>query len=63
MIEFIIKYWDEILTIYGGIVAVWTTIVKLTPSSKDDGIVDRIIKVLDFFSTAFTKSDAKKLGK
>lgn len=63
MIEFIIKYWDEILTIYGGIVAVCTTIVKLTPSTKDDGIVDRIIKVLDFFSTAFTKSDAKKLGK
>lgn len=63
MLELFTTYWDEVLTIYGGIVAVCTTIVKLTPSTKDDGIVDRIIKVLDFFSTAFTKSDAKKLGK
>lgn len=63
MIEFIIKYWNDILAIYGGIVAVCTTIVKITPSTKDDSVVDRVIKVLDLFSTAFTKSDAKKLGK
>lgn len=63
MLEFISLYWNDVLAIYGGIVAVCTTIVKLTPSTKDDSVVDRIIKVLDFFSTAFTKSDAKKLGK
>lgn len=63
MIELIIKHWDDILAIYGGIVAVCTTLVKITPSTKDDSVVDRIIKVLDLFSTAFTKSDAKKLGK
>ena len=63
MVEFIIKYWNDILAIYGGDVAVCTTIVKITPSTKDDSVVDRVIKVLDLFSTAFTKSDAKKLGK
>ena len=63
MIEFMIKHWDDILAIYGGVVAVCTTLVKITPSTKDDSVVDRIIKVLDLFSTAFTKSDAKKLGK
>ena len=63
MLELITTYWSDLLTIYGGLVAVCTTIVKLTPSTKDDSVVAKVIGILDFFSTAFTKSDAKKLGK
>lgn len=63
MIEFITSRWEDILAIYGGLVAICTTLVKITPSTKDDSVVDRVIKILDLFSTAFTKSDAKKLGK
>ena len=63
MIEWIMTNWENVLAIYGGVVAVCTTIVKITPSTKDDTILGNIIKVLDFFSTAFTKDDAKKLGK
>ena len=63
IINFLKEHWDEILAIYGGIVAVCTTIVKLTPSTKDDAIVTKIIKILDFFSTAFTANDRKKLEK
>lgn len=59
----ILANWDNILAIYGGVVAVCTTIVKLTPNTKDDAIVSKVIKVLDFFSTAFTKADAEKLKK
>ena len=63
MITWILANWDNFLAVYGGVVAVCTTIVKFTPNTKDDVIVSKVIKVLDFFSTAFTKADAEKLKK
>lgn len=42
---------------YGAAVSICTIIVKATPTPKDDEIWGKIVKVLDFFSTAFTKSD------
>lgn len=62
MISWIAEHWADILAIYGGIVAVCTVIVKLTPSTKDNEILDKIIKFLDKFSTVFTKDDAAKLA-
>ena len=59
----IAEHWADLLAIYGGIVAVATVIVKLTPSTKDNEILDKIIKFLDKFSTVFTKEDAEKLAK
>jgi hypothetical protein len=55
--------YDSVLAIYGGVVAVCTTIVKITPTVKDDAILAKVLKVIDFFSTAFLKSDAEKLAK
>ena len=55
--------WDSVFAIYGGVVAICTTLVKITPSVKDDAILAKVLKVLDFFSTAFLKSDAEKLAK
>ena len=63
MVTWILANWDNVLAIYGGVVAVCTTIVKITPSVKDDAILANVLKVLDFFSTAFLKSDAEKLAK
>lgn len=62
MISWIAEHWTDILAIYGGIVAVCTVIVKLTPSTKDNEILDKIIKFFDKFSTVFTKDDAAKLA-
>lgn len=59
----ILANWDNVLAVYGGVVAVCTTIVKMTPSVKDDAILAKVMKVLDFFSTAFLKADAEKLKK
>ena len=58
----IAQHWQDILAIYGGIVAVCTVIVKLTPSTKDNEILDKIIKFIDNFSTVFTKDDEAKLA-
>ncbi len=63
MLDWIIEHWDDLLAIYGGLVAICTTIVKFTPSKKDDEIVNKVINFLDFFSTAFKKADAEKLEK
>lgn len=62
MIAWLLTHSKDILTIYGGVVAVCTTIVKFTPTTKDDVILNKIINILDYFSTAFKTSDAKKLG-
>ena len=53
---------ETILAIYGALVALSTAIVKLTPSTKDNEILDKIIKFFDKFSTVFTKDDAAKLA-
>lgn len=58
----IIEHWADLLAIYGGLVAISTVIVKLTPSTKDNEILDKIIKFFDNFSTAFSKEDAAKLA-
>ena len=55
--------YDSILAIYGGVVAVCTTIVKMTKTPKDDAVMAKVLKVADFFSTAFLKSDIVKLQK
>lgn len=62
-IKWVVAHWEEIIALYGAIVAIATTIVKWTPSQKDDTVLAKIIAFLDNFSTAFKKSDAEKLEK
>jgi len=59
----IIEHWQDILAIYGGLVAVSTIIVKWTKTDKDDKILNKIIEFFDLFSTAFKDSDKKILEK
>lgn len=61
--NWLISHGQELLAIYGAIVLVCSTIVKLTPSTKDDDVWAKIVKVLDLFSVVFTKADAEKLAK
>lgn len=66
LINFILPYVSAIepyAAIYGAVVALCTAIVKTTSTTKDDAIWEKIIKVLDFFSTAYRKIDAEKLKK
>lgn len=63
MMTWILANWDNVLAVYGGVVALCTTIVKMTKTPKDDAIMAKVLKVADFFSTAFLKSDIVKLQK
>ena len=62
MLNWILEHWTDLLAIYGGVVAAATVIVRLTPSTKDNEILDKIIKILNHFSTVFTKDDAAKIA-
>lgn len=44
--SWITAHWKDILAIIGGVVAVASVIVKLTPSTKDDSVLAKIIKIL-----------------
>jgi type IV secretory pathway component VirB8 len=50
MIEWFQAHWADILAIWGGVVALATVIVKLTPTKKDDAWLSWIVKVADNFS-------------
>ena len=62
MIDWLLAHWVDLLAIYGALVAICSTIVKLTPSQKDDAVWAKILKILDLFSVVLTKEDAAKIA-
>jgi hypothetical protein len=46
---------SDIFTIIGGLVTVATVVVGFTPTQKDDAILAKIVKVLDYFSVVNPK--------
>lgn len=62
MLNWILEHWTDLLAIYGAVVAICSTVIKLTPSTKDDNVWAKIIKILDKFSVCFTKEDIAKLA-
>ena len=59
MIEFITNHYDEVLQIIGLIVSLASIIVKLTPSTKDDTVLNKVIMILSKFSIFNNKIDQK----
>lgn len=55
--KFIVEHWEEILAGFGGLVLVSSIIVGITPSTKDDGVVRKIINFLDKLSFLQTKEN------
>ena len=59
---FIQNHYDELLAIIGGVVSIATIIVKLTPTDKDNKVLEKIINFLAKFSVINTKEDQKKIN-
>lgn len=57
--EFITSHLDELFAIIGIIVTLATAIVAMTPTKKDDEILGKIVKFLDYFSVVNRKKDAE----
>ena len=61
MIKLITEHYDEILQIIGASVTLATLIVKLTPTSQDDVLLAKVIKVLSVLSLC--NADGSFVGK
>ena len=61
VLTFIQNHYDELLAIIGGIVSIATIIVRLTPSTRDNEALEKIINFLAKFSIINTKEDQKKI--
>lgn len=55
VINWITAHWQDILATLGGLVAVASIAVKLTPTDKDDAVLAKVVKVLDYFSVVNPK--------
>jgi hypothetical protein len=55
IIPWITAHWADLLAVYGALVLLATAIVKVTPSTKDDEILAKVVKFFDFFSTVNPK--------
>ena len=54
---------EDIAAVYGCAVAFCTAVIKLFPSNKSSSVWGTIVKVMDYFSTAYTDTDVEKLKK
>ncbi len=61
IISFIQNHWDELLAIIGGVVSIASIIVKLTPTTKDDNVLNTIVNFLAKLSIVNTSLDQKKI--
>lgn len=50
IMELITNHWNDILSIVGAVVSLATLIVGMTPTTKDDEILGKIVRFLDMFS-------------
>ncbi len=48
--DFIVNHYQDILAIIGAVVSLATLIVGITPTTKDDEILGKIVRFLDMFS-------------
>lgn len=53
---------EQVMFWFGTIVAAASIIVKATPTQKDDAILAKIVKVLDFLSVVNTKANQEKIN-
>lgn len=63
MFDWIIDNWDGIFKWLGVAVTVCTSIVKATPTVKDDTIAGKVVKVADWLSVVNTAENKAKLEK
>lgn len=63
MFDIITANAETIFAWVGAIVSCASIIVKLTPTTKDDTVLEKVINFLDYFSVVNTKKNQEKLDK
>lgn len=62
-LTWIVEHWESIFSWIGLAVTTCTGVVKLTPTTKDDSIVGKVVKVADWLSVVNTPANKAKLEK
>jgi len=52
---------EQVMFWFGTVVAAASIIVKATKTQKDDAVLAKVVKVLDFFSVVNTKENQAKI--
>ena len=60
-IEILKTGFETLMFWFGTIVAAASIIVKATPTQKDDAVLAKVVKVLDFLSVINTKENQAKI--
>jgi len=47
--------WDNLLSAWGGLTALCSAIVAITPSTKDNKVLGKIVAIFDLFSVVYPK--------
>lgn len=55
VITFIQAHYDELCVAFTALVTMCSVIVKLTPTQRDDAVLAKVIKVLDYLSVVNPK--------
>lgn len=63
MLNFFVEHWNDILAVFGGIVGVCSSIVKVIPNTKAGSKISAFVNLCDHLSIAFTKTDKAILNK
>ena len=63
MIDWILGHWESIFSWIGLVVTTCSGVVKLTPSTKDDGVWGKVVKVLDYASVVNTPENKARIEK
>lgn len=63
MLDWIVENWDNIFKYIGYAVTACTAIVKFTPTTKDDSIATKLVKIADWASVINTPENKAKLEK
>ena len=63
VLTWVAEHWESIFSWIGLAVTTCTGVVKLTPTTKDDTIAGKIVKVADWLSVVNTASNKAKLEK
>ena len=54
--DWLVEHYNDILAAIGGVVTAATIIVGLTPSTRDDEILGKVVKFFEFFSVVNKKT-------
>lgn len=55
MLDWIVTHWKDLTLIVTGAISVASVIVKLTPTPKDDMVLEKIIKVCEVLALTPTE--------